>query len=216
MTDTPPAIRASAPGWRDPRLWVGIAIVAVCVLVGARVLGSSDDTVPVWAASGAMGAGHTLTADDLTVRRVVFADAGDRDLYLAADEQLPSDLRLLHGVGSGELLPRSAVGSAEAGDDREVPISVSANQVPERVSPGAVVDVYLRPSAHGACHDSPACDGLPVLSGVTVLDAPTLDQEFGSDGQRKLVLGMSGRDARSFFRVLAAAEDPALTVVGRG
>jgi hypothetical protein len=216
MTDTPPAARASAPGWRDPRLWIGIAIVAVCVLVGATVLGSSDDTVPVWAASDAMGAGHALTADDLTVRRVSFADATDRDLYFAADQQLPSDLQLVHGVGRGELLPRSAVGSASDSSYRQVPISVSANQVPDNVSTGTVVDIYLRPSAHTACHDSPVCDGLPVLTGVTVLDAPPLDQEFGSDGQRKLVLGMTSQDARSFFRVMAGTEDPALTVVGRG
>src|SRR6195952_1575831 len=74
MTDTPAARRAAAPGWRDPRLWVGVAIVAASVLVGALVLGSSDDTVPVWAAGDAMGAGHVLTSDDLTVRRVRFAD----------------------------------------------------------------------------------------------------------------------------------------------
>ena len=36
---------APPPGWRDPRLWIGVAIVAVSVLVGALVLGTSDDTV---------------------------------------------------------------------------------------------------------------------------------------------------------------------------
>ena len=34
----PPAVRASTPGWRDPRLWVGVAIVAVSVVGGARLL----------------------------------------------------------------------------------------------------------------------------------------------------------------------------------
>ena len=75
MTDTPSARRATAPGWRDPRLWIGVAIVAASVLAGALVLGTSDDTVPVWAAADSLGAGHTLTAGDLTVRRVGFADA---------------------------------------------------------------------------------------------------------------------------------------------
>ena len=90
MTDTPTARRAQAPGWRDPRLWIGVAVVAASVLVGALVLGTSDDTVAVWAATDTMGAGHALTADDLTVRRVGFADADDATLYVAADEQLPS------------------------------------------------------------------------------------------------------------------------------
>jgi hypothetical protein len=47
MTDTghmtPPATRATTPGWRDPRMWVGIAIVAASVVIGALVLGASDD-----------------------------------------------------------------------------------------------------------------------------------------------------------------------------
>ena len=43
----PPVSRAQSPGWRDPRVVVGVVIVAVCVLLGARVLGSADDTVAV-------------------------------------------------------------------------------------------------------------------------------------------------------------------------
>lgn len=215
-SDTPAATRASTPGWRDSRLWIGVAIVAVSVFVGAWVLGTSDDTVPVWAAADTMGTGHVLTADDLTVRRVQFADSSDADLYYPADQQLPADLRLVHGIESGELLPRGAVASAGGDQLRQVPISVAADQVPGEVSAGASVDVYLRPASHAGCQASPVCSGRPVLSGVTVLDAPPADQEFGSGGQRMLVLGMSRGQAHTFFRLLASVDDPALTVVGRG
>lgn len=216
MTDTPPATRSSTPGWRDPRLWVGIAIVAASVLVGALVLGSSDDTVPVWAASDAMGAGHVLTGDDLTVRRVHFADPADADLYVSASRRLPARSRLVRGVGAGELLPIGSVGGPDAGTYREVPISVAADQVPTGISAGAVVDVYLRPSTHTGCARSPVCNGDPVLSGVTVVDAPVVDQQFGTGDTRMLVLGMTEPDAHTFFRLLASTEDPAITVVGRG
>ena len=220
MTDTtsatPAATRATTPGWRDPRMWVGIAIVAASVVVVALVLGASDDTAPVWAAARTMGTGHVLTADDLTVRRVHFADASDADLYYPAGRPLPADLRLVHGVGAGELLPRGAVGSVTAGELRQVPVSVAADQVPGAVAAGATVDVYLRPSSHAGCQGSPVCTGRPVLSGVTVLDAPPPDQEFGAGGQRMLVLAMSSDQAHTFFRMLASVDDPALTVVGRG
>ncbi len=215
MSDAPAATRASTPGWRDFRLWIGIAIVAASVFVGAWVLGTSDDTVPVWAAADTMGAGHVLTADDLTVRRVHFADASDADLYYPADQQLPADLRLVHGIGAGELLPRGAVGSTGADQLRQVPISVAADQVPADVSAGSSVDVYLRPASHAGCQGSPVCGGKPVLSGVTVLDAPPVDQEFGAGGQRMLVLGMSSGQAHTFFRLLASVDEPSLTVVGR-
>lgn len=215
MTDTATARRASAPGWRDPRLWIGVGIVAASVLVGALVLGTSDDTVAVWAATDAMGPGHALTSDDLTVRRVGFADAADAELYVGADEQLPSGVHLLHGVAAGELLPRAAVGSEETSALRQVPVSVASDQVPGSVGEGDVVDVYLRPSTRSGCTGTPVCSGRPVLAAVTVLDAPPPDQAFGSQGGRMLVLGVSDRDAHRFFRLLATTDDPSLTVVGR-
>jgi hypothetical protein len=216
ISDTPAAGRVATPGWRDPRLWVGVAIVAASVLAGAWAFGSSDDTVPVWAAATALPAGHRLTADDLTVRRVRFADDGDRALYLAADQQLPADMVLLRPVGEGELLPGGALGRGGAASAREVPISVAPDQVPRGVGVGDVVDVYLRPATHHDCAGSPVCTGSPVLSGVTVADAPAVEQQFGPDGARMLVLSMDESAAHRFFRFLAATDDPALTVVGRG
>src|SRR5690242_3116816 len=73
-TGTPTqAARTRRPGWRDPRLWVGVAIVAACVAIGARVLGSADETVGVWAVRADAGTGAILSRDDLEVRRVHFA-----------------------------------------------------------------------------------------------------------------------------------------------
>jgi hypothetical protein len=215
MTDTPSARRATAPGWRDPRLWIGVAIVAASVLAGALVLGTSDDTVPVWAAADSLGAGHTLTAGDLTVRRVGFADASDGALYFGADQQLPSGQRLLHDVAAGELLPRTAVGSRDDAALRQVPISVASDQVPGSVGAGDVVDVYLRPSTRAGCSAGPVCSGRPVLAAVTVLDAPPADEAFGAQGGRMLVLGVDDADAHRFFRLLSTTDDPSLTVVGR-
>jgi hypothetical protein len=213
---TPAARRATAPGWRDPRLWVGVAIVAVSVLVGALALGTSDDTVAVWAAGDTMGTGHVLTGDDLTVRRVHFADDADSALYLPADRRLPAGLRLLRPVGAGELLPRAAVGPTGADDVREVPVSVPPDQVPGSVGAGDTVDVYLRPGSRAGCDGTSVCSGRPVLAGVTVLDAPPVSDAFGADGSRMLVLGMDDPEAQRFFRLLAATDEATLTVVGRG
>src|SRR5687768_11311810 len=60
LHDAPQAVRATRPGWRDPRLWVGILIVAVSVVAGARLLAAADDTVTVWTAVRDMGAGDTV------------------------------------------------------------------------------------------------------------------------------------------------------------
>jgi hypothetical protein len=216
ITDVPAARRSSPPGWRDPRLWIGLAIVAASIVVGTAVLGTSDETVPVWAAADTLGAGHVLTADDLSVRRVRLDGPDAASLYLRADRQLPADLRLRHEVVAGELLPREAVARGATGDLREVPVSVAPDQVPGAVGVGDVVDVYLRPASRTACSATSVCDGRPVLEGVTVTDAPAADPAFGSDGRRMLVLAMSPGEAERFFRLYAATDDASLTIVGRG
>ena len=63
---------------------------------------------------------------------------------------------------------------------------------------------------------SSVCSGSPVLSGVTVADAPAVEDQFGPDGSRMLVLAMDEPAAHRFFRLLATTDEPALTVVGRG
>lgn len=216
ITDVPAARRSSSPGWRDPRLWLGLAIVAASIVVGALVLGTSDETVPVWAAGDSLSAGHMLTADDLAVRRVRFDEPDAALLYFRADRQLPADLRLNHDVAAGELLPRDAVASTDGRGLREVPVSVAPDQVPGSVGVGDVVDVYVRPASRTGCEGTTVCDGQPVLSGVTVVDSPPANDAFGSDGSRMLVLSLSSAQAERFFRLVATTDDASLTVVGRG
>lgn len=203
----PPATRATRPGWRDPRLWIGVAIVAVSVVVGARLLASADDSVAVWAAVDDLAAGQEVTGDDLTARRVRFVDAGQLDRYFPADEALPADTRLVRGVGEGELLPRAALGTATDTGLLSLPISVEPNLVPPAVGAGSVVDVYV--TAADRCPD---CAG-PALSAVTVLTAPTVDEFTGT---RQLVVAVEERDVDQWFALLAGLDNPVVTVAGRG
>ena len=107
-----PAQRVRRPGWRDPRLWIGVVLVAGSVVAGARLLAAADDTVQVWAAATDLGAGARLTEEDLVATRVRFADEDTQAGYYTVDDELPADLQLVHGLGAGELVPRAAVGSA--------------------------------------------------------------------------------------------------------
>jgi hypothetical protein len=218
VSDAPPAVRATTPGWRDPRLWVGVAIVTVSVVAGSRLVASADDTVSVWALSADMGAGDHVTGDDLVANRVRFSDGAALDRYFTADDELPADLELTRPVSEGELLPRAAVGSAADTDTVELPIAVDAEQVPGSVSAGAVVDVYLVPSVptdDGASGTPEASTG-PALAAVTVVDAPGLEDSFGTSGKRQLVLAVDEKDARRFFALLGSTDNPVITVVRRG
>lgn len=218
VADAPPAVRAAAPGWRDPRLWVGVAIVLVSVVAGARLLAAADDTVAVWALARDVGAGDHVEEGDLVARRVRFADGSDLERYFTADDRLPADLELVRAVSAGELLPRSAVGSAATTDHVELPIAVDAEQVPPSIESGAVVDVYLVPSVPpgpGRGRAAGRGDDGPALTSVTVVDAPPLEESFGTSGKRQLVLAVAEQDARRFFALLGAMEAPVISVVRR-
>ena len=216
LVPAPPALRATAPGWRDPRLWIGIVLVAVSVVAGARLLSAADDTVGVWAVAADVGPGDALSPDDLVATRVRFADTGDLAGYFTVDEPLPADLEVTRGVGAGELLPRAAVGSVGATDTLQVPVAVEAEQVPGSVGAGSVVDVYLVASAGAARARSAGEEPGPALAAVTVLDAPPLAETFGTSGKRQLVLAVEEPEVRRFFRLLGSLEGPVVTVVRRG
>jgi hypothetical protein len=219
----PPAVRASTPGWRDPRLWVGVAIVAVSVVGGARLLASADDTVAVYGVATDMGAGDQVTEDDLEVQRVRFAEAEDGERYFTVGEGLPGDLELLRGVGAGELLPRAAVGPAAETDTLVVPISLEAGRVPVGVEAGSVVDVFIvarlpdGQGGQGGQGGAGASGGLgeAALHAVTVVAAPSLDDTFGTSGQRQLDLAVPEPAAQAFFELLGAYDSPVLTVLRR-
>lgn len=225
-SSAPPAQRTRTPGWRDPRLWVGLALVAGSVLLGARVVAAADDTVPVWAARADLGAGSTLRPDDLVREQVRLSGPADLDRYLRADEPLPAEAGLLRPVGAGELVPRAALG--ERSGTVEVPLAVDPEQVPESVRQGSVVDVYLLGSSDSSSDSSSgsssgsatgatdAPGGAPALAGVSVVDARTSEESLAVSGKRRLVLAVPEDAAAGFFRRLGALQGPQIVVVGRG
>jgi hypothetical protein len=213
--DVPPATRASTPGWRDPRLWIGVVLVTGSVVAGARILSGADDMTPVWSAAGDLVAGQTLTAGDLRATRVRFDEDADRDRYLEVDDELPATLTLTRPLTAGELVPAAALGEEPADDTVAVSIAVSAEHVPTDLVRGSRVDVWVladrilaQRRTRGAAE--------PVLSDIVVLDAPVVTDAFASATSRQLVLAVPGSDEESLGALLAASGDDRVRVVGRG
>src|ERR1700712_4092811 len=100
-TAAPKAQRSRQPGWRNPRLLLGLLLVAASVVVGARLMAAADDTVGVWAVARDLPAGATLESDDVQRRQVRFPDAATADGYLAASDDLPSAATLNRPVAAG-------------------------------------------------------------------------------------------------------------------
>jgi hypothetical protein len=205
---SPPATRATRSRWRDPRLVVGVVIVAACALLGATLLGGSDATVGVWATRRAMNGGETVEAADLVRRDLRFADQRDADAYLSSDTPPPAGATLARPVGAGELVPRAALGSAASGSLTEVPLSVDSEAVPSTLRVGAVVDVWVTPDraadASGPSDGTDAPRSELVFDDVAVLSVPRTGSSLGPTATRQVIVGV-GRDQQSRLPTSLAA-----------
>lgn len=157
------AARLRRPGWRDPRLLIGVVLVALAVALGAWTVGQADRTAPVLVAHGVLTPGQPLSGERVRVMRVHLADASK---YLTPDESLPTGAVITRTVGDGELIPRSSVGDADGLGLRPIAVQVEAT-LAEGVRPGARVDLWFTPD-----RDSIAAGAAPhaVAEGLTVVE----------------------------------------------
>lgn len=208
------AQRASKPGWRDPRLWLGVLLIAVSVVAGARILSTADDTTAVWAVERDLLAGETLVADDLTARRVRFVDGADADRYVLVGDGVPSGGRVTRAIGAGELVPRSALGASLGTGVIEVPITVEPGQLPPSVGAGSIVSIWV--SADALASGDPSTQAVIVLEEVVVIQAPGAADAFGSGGQRQLVVGVPAEQAATLPAALGAAASGRVIITRQG
>ncbi|MFF2831655.1 hypothetical protein ACFVSK_07820 [Cellulosimicrobium cellulans] len=181
----PPAVRLRRPGWKDPRLLVGIVVVALSVALGSWAVSTASRTVTVYAAGAALTPGTTVTAADLRAVEVRLGTQTDR--YLLAADGLPDEAVVLRTVAAGELVPASSLGAAADLAVRAVAVPVTTG-LSERIVAGAAVDVWYVPEAPptaGAEPGTAAGDEPPqpelLVEGVTVAQV--------DEGEGTLVVG---------------------------
>lgn len=203
----PAAERAPRPGWRDPRILLGLGLVAVCVLLGARIMASADDTVAVWSVRSDLAAGTVLDADDLQLTRVHFADGRALARYVAEDGLPEGEVAVTRDLATGELLPRAALG---AGGEAlvEVPLSVARGDLPGTVRAGSVVDVWLAP-------EEPSGKAARLLlDDVRVVALPAAADSLAPESTRQLVVGVP-EDADDLADVLGRTGGGRIVVTQR-
>jgi hypothetical protein len=109
---------AREPEWLDTRLVLGVLLVLVSVVVGARVLSAADRSQLVWTTRRDLAPGTELTADDVVAARVRLFDNAER--YLSAEQPRPVGYLLDRALGADELLPRD--GAERAGQRARLPL----------------------------------------------------------------------------------------------
>ncbi|SHG87987.1 SAF domain-containing protein [Geodermatophilus nigrescens] len=152
--------RVRPPRWLDLRLVLGVLLVLGSVLLGARVVGAADATVPVWSVAADLAAGTEIQAADLVAVQVRLGDAAGAYLSTGTD---PAGRTLARAVRAGELLPRAAL--EEPADLVQVALPVQAGYVPPGLTRGQVVDVYGVTDPAGTTTGEGV---VPVVEGATV------------------------------------------------
>lgn len=140
LTPAPPAKRVRPARWHDARLVVGVLILLLSVLIGARLVGGADRTRPVLVVAADLPEGHILAAADVREVRSRLTTAATR-YYDVRETRSIVGKALDRAVAEGELLPRSAVVTLDPRTLRDVPIVVEGLRVP-RLRPGDLVDIY--------------------------------------------------------------------------
>jgi hypothetical protein len=198
----------------DPRLLIGIGLVAASIAGVVALVGAADHRVTVFAAGATIAPGQHVGAEDLVVRQVALEDAPA--LYLTAADLPASGLVATSVIRRGELVPRSAVGSVEGTESTALVLPVTGD-VSESVVAGATVDVWA--SAAGstdpvAGEDAAFAPPVVIVPGATVVRV-VADDGFVSaaDGRSIEVLIPRWRIAR-VLQSMAAGD--ALAVVPAG
>src|SRR5947209_10486315 len=140
----PRANRLVTPRWLDTRLVLGVLLVLLAVVAGARVFASADHYSRVYVARHDLVPGERLAAADLAVGRVRLASEGSR--YIAAGTP-PVGYVVTRYVGARELLPVAALAptAGNAAGGRLVSVPVTPGHLPSGLGRGSLVDVYVTP-----------------------------------------------------------------------
>ena len=111
MSDrSPRASRLATPRWLDARLVLGVVLVLVAVVVGARVFASAGRYTNVYVARHALVPGEHLDAADLSVGQVRFS--GEGGSYVAVARCAPTGYLVTRYVAAGEFVPLTALSAA--------------------------------------------------------------------------------------------------------
>ena len=178
----PVANRLKAPSWLDGRLIVGVVVVLVCVVIGAKIVASSGDYDRMWAAAHDLAPGTTLTKNDLITVQVRFRDHGGG--YYAASGASLVGRTTVAPLAAGALIPVAALPTSPSAPTRLVTVPIAKLHMPHGDLRGSQVDLYVTVK-HAEVVSSPAL----VLANVTVADTVS-DSSLGGSGGSGIVLAV--------------------------
>jgi hypothetical protein len=188
----------------DPRLVIGLLLVAASVAGVVWLVAAADETSEVLSAAEPLSPGDRVGPDDLVVVDVRFAAAAEK--YLVPGDVPDEGVIVSRPVGEGELVPVGAVGGADSERLASLVLDVGGS-LAASVAPGAVVDVWAARAEEGGRFEPPAV----IASGAVVVRLVDSDSLVSGGGTTAVeVLVPTSRVARVLE---AAANSDAVSIV---
>lgn len=195
---------------------MGILLVGLSVLAGAKVFAGADDTVAVWASRVTLPEGAAVSATDLVRREVHFSDSAQAELYLTAADPPPPGSTTTREIGPEELVPRAALATGSATKLVELPLSVAPEVVPATVRAGSVVDVWVTPDSSSPALDGVDVDAERIFQDVPVLAVPLSGDSLGPTSARQVIVAIAPAQASRLPRALSRLAHGTVVLTKKG
>jgi len=204
MTQSSSAVagRVRRPSWRDPRLLVGLVLIALAVAAVVAIVQRADTTQPFYAAARDLAPGTVLGADDLVVVNVRVS-SGE---YVPASDAVVGRV-LGRTVGSGELVPAGALMSPDGYSARAIAVE-SAMPLADGVGVGSIVDVWVTVQTDAGPESTLVGSALPVT------DVREAESSLGAGGGQTVYVAVPLGDVGRVLDAVAADGDVAIVAAG--
>lgn len=177
--------RFRRPTWRDPRLGLGVVLVAASIAAGSWAVAQASHTVQVYATTATLAPGEALDVTELAVKEAWPGEITQR--YLMPSQELAPDTVITRGVGSGELIPRSAIGKASDLEVRPVTVPLP-HGAPQGLSIGARADLWLIDPAGPGESSEPRSEPELLANDLDVADIAEAEGLLAANGSSAQVL----------------------------
>ena len=130
---------------KNSRLAMGLALLILSISVGALIAKEANRTVYVWASSGELAPGNTITENDLKSVSVLLPESAKN--YISANAQIVGAV-VTRRIGTGDLIPVTAITlESQSIQQRAVPLTIELTDLPNDLVRGELIDIYAIPNS---------------------------------------------------------------------
>lgn len=163
---------------RYQRTIAGSSLLIIAFIAAILIAHEANRTVLLWSTSNELSTGAVIQQSDIRAKRALLPE--NSQMYFSSSADLIGAI-VTHHVGSGELIPVSAIieGGSEV-DGRYVPLEIAIHDLPTNIERGSIVDIYAiaKNSAGSASLESTSL----VASATTVIGVDRKGDLSGSVG----------------------------------